>query len=289
MADDPRRMLGSSMHGHLTGRGRPATLLIALALLTAAPGAGRAQSPEALALEGTPWVVRRVVVDGTLTAMPVTGPVARIVLRDGRASGDGGCNAFTASYALDGSAITFGPVGATRRQCLVAAPAEGPLLRSLPLVASWSIADGMLTLAGAEAAPLVELEAATDEATGVRGLWRIAGLAARDGTTVDPTLLARAEATLGGGRFRATVGCNWIVGSYLEDGPRLTVSPESWTLIGCPDLDDAEAVLKGALAEVATWAMDGDALVLDDDDGTHRIRLVPRGGTAPAPSAPATP
>lgn len=282
MADDPGRMLGSSMHGHLVGPGRHATFLVALVLLLA-PGAGSAQSPEAVggspeavALEGTPWVVRRVVVDGTLTTMPEQAPLARIVLRDGRASGDGGCNAFTASYALDGSAVTFGPVGATRRQCLIAAPAEDPLFRSLPLVTGWSISGETLTLTGAEA-PLVELEAAADEATGVRGLWWITGIAGRDGTTVDPTLLTMAEATFGRGRFRATVGCNWITGSYTEDGHALAITPESRTLIGCDRLIEAEEALVDGLTEASTWSTEGETIVLADVDGTARLRLTPRG------------
>jgi heat shock protein HslJ len=152
-------------------------------------------------------------------------------------------------------------------------------------VAAWSILDGVLTLAGADAAPLVVLEPGVDEDTGVRGLWRITGLAARDGTTVDPTLLATAEATFGGGQFRATVGCNWITGSYLDDGPRLTITPEFRTLIGCHDLNDAEEALNDALHEVAAWAVDGDTLVLVDQAGNGRIWLVSRGAVDPVPSS----
>jgi heat shock protein HslJ len=251
--------------------------MVALVLSMVVPGLGLAQSSSAVGLEGTPWVVRGVVVDGTLATMPVEGPVATMVLRDGRARGDGGCNVFASSYLLDGSAVTFGPVNATRRQCLVAAPAEDPLFRSLPLVASWSIVDDELTLLGADAAPLVELEHDARTHAGIRGLWSIRGLADRDGTVVDPTLLARAEATFGGGRFRATVGCNWITGSYVEDGSRLTITPEFRTMIGCPRLTGAEEVLADALPVIVSWSIAGDAVVLGDQAGEPRVWLGPRG------------
>ncbi|MBX3029600.1 MAG: META domain-containing protein [Chloroflexi bacterium] len=296
--------------------GRPAGALIRLALslglvLTAlglssvtlaqspipVPPCGDTRAPQCLpptdpppsdapdGLEGTTWLVTQVVVDGTLSVMPADGPVATMTLEDGRAMGDGGCNAFTTSYVLDGATITFDRVDATRRQCLIAAPAEDPLFEALPLVARWSITDGVLTLEDPDRSPLVVLEPGAGPGTGIRGLWHISGLAARDGTAVDPARLAGAEATFGDDRYRATVGCNWIVGTYAEDGPNLTITPGGRTKMYCEGLMDAEDLLLQALGEITSSATDGDTLVLTDDDGTPRIWLTPRGAVDPAPSS----
>lgn len=45
---------------------------------------------------------------------------AGVILRfaaEGRVQGEGGCNGFAGSYEIDGAAIGFGPLAATRKMC----------------------------------------------------------------------------------------------------------------------------------------------------------------------------
>ncbi len=282
----------------LTGLALPAT--VAAQSPTPVPPCGETQLPQCLPptaapsgtptdLEGTPWVVTQVVVVGVLTIMPLDGPVANLTLHDSRAVGNGGCNAFTTRYVLEGAAITFERVDSTRRQCLVAAPAEDPLFEALPLVAAWSMTDGTLTFADTEGGPLVVLQTGVGPGTGIRGVWRITGLAARDGTAVDAALLGEAAASFGGGQFRATVGCNWIQGSYTEDGPNIEFGDRMRTRMYCDDLMEAEDVLDAAIGEITSSAIEDDTLVLTDDDGNGRIWLVPARGQTPQPTPSAGP
>ncbi|MFN8520330.1 MAG: META domain-containing protein [Chloroflexota bacterium] len=237
-----------------------------------APGASDAPAPD---LEGVQWLLTQVVLDGSLVGLPPDAPAATMQLWHGYAFGNGGCNAWSASYALDASAITFADPRTTRRQCLVAAPAEGPLLDALPRIASWSIADRLLTLADGQGARLLVARSDIQPSTGIRGVWRIAGLAAADSTPVDPLSLGQASASFGGGQFRATVGCNWITGTYTQDGSTLHIEPGFRTMMGCAGLAEPEEVLWDALLAVVSAAIDEDAVVLLDAQGTTRIRLVP--------------
>jgi putative lipoprotein len=251
-----------------------------------APGASDAPAPD---LEGVQWVLTQVVLDGSLVDLPPDAPAATMHLWHGFAIGNGGCNAWSAGYALDGSAITFSDIRITLRECLVAAPAEAPLLDALPRIASWSIADRLLTLADGEGAPLLVATSDIQPSTGIRGVWRIAALAAADGTPVDPLSLGQASASFGDGQFRATVGCNWITGSYVQDGSPLAIQPTFRTMMGCGALMEPEDVLADALPAVTSAVVDGDAVQLVDAAGTTRIRLTPARAQQPQPSPSAGP
>lgn len=252
----------------------PAWCLAPTGAMAASPSPGSTGSAEP-ALEGPQWMLTQVVIDGALTSLPPDVPAATMQLWHGHAFGNGGCNAWSAGYALDRSAITFADVSSTRRQCLVAAPAEAPLLAALPQVAAWTITDRLLTLAGRDGTPLLVATSDIQPSTGIRGAWRIAGLAAPGGTSVDALSLSQASASFGGGRFRATVGCNWITGAYAEDGSTLHIEPGSRTLMRCEGLMEAEDALADALPAVASATVEGDGIDLRDIDGTTRIRLVP--------------
>lgn len=61
---------------------------------------------------------------------------------DGRAYGNAGCNHWFAPYHLDGTSLTFGPPGSTRKLC---APAlmeqEHRFLQAIALVQRWDLSD----------------------------------------------------------------------------------------------------------------------------------------------------
>lgn len=99
------------------------------------------------ALPGTTWI---------LVEIGGTADLARIVPTldlgpDGSASGSGGCNTFSATFAIDGDALTFGAIGSTKMGCgRPAAAVENAYLSVLQATTGWSMdADGRLILEGA--------------------------------------------------------------------------------------------------------------------------------------------
>jgi heat shock protein HslJ len=98
-------------------------------------------------LENIEW--RLVEVEGRAIT-PTEGekrPFMRLDPTKKQAAGYAGCNDFFGGYTLDGSSLSFGPIGATRRAC------EGPqdeieidFLKALGATGSWQIMDGVLIL-----------------------------------------------------------------------------------------------------------------------------------------------
>ena len=75
---------------------------------------------------------------------------------DGKVSGQSGCNTYSGSYTVNGQAIVFGPLAATKKAC--AAPlmtVETAYLTALQLVNAWQINDGTLTLSGPGGRPIL--------------------------------------------------------------------------------------------------------------------------------------
>lgn len=139
------------------------TLLAALALAACAaaaapqtpptPDAGQAPAyPPPPGLPGTSW---------TLTdlngAAPLADAVPTLALdAAGQAAGSAGCNRYFGTFAEDGAAVTFGPLGSTKMAC---APAvmqqETAFLQLLGNVAGFAVAGDTLTLTTDAGATLV--------------------------------------------------------------------------------------------------------------------------------------
>lgn len=69
-------------------------------------------------------------------------------------------------------------------------------------------------------------------------------------------------------RFRATVGCNQMIGSYTQDGDALSFGPAAATMMACPPpLDGLERGLSDVLGEAKGFRLDGDSLSFLDAAG----------------------
>ena len=97
------------MYHHRTTR---VAALLVPALIVALGACGEDSDSEAVDVEG----VELQLVE--LTGMPI--PAAAnptLLLEEGAASGDAGCNRFTGEYTLDGESIEFGPFAVTLMAC----------------------------------------------------------------------------------------------------------------------------------------------------------------------------
>jgi heat shock protein HslJ len=123
---------------HLTGG---AELVGAPAAAVASPS----PAASATTLPGTGWRLASIDGQAVLDVHPTLAFGA-----DGNASGNGGCNTFNGSYAIDGQTIAFGPLISTKMACAgTIDEVETAYLRALQAATAWSIdQEGGLRLDG---------------------------------------------------------------------------------------------------------------------------------------------
>ncbi|UWR22145.1 META domain-containing protein [Sulfitobacter sp. S190] len=117
--------------------------------------------------------------------------------------------------------------------------------------------------------PGVSCDRQRAEATLQNTYWRIDALTGEPVTMGDggrePHIVLEASVT---GAYRATVGCNRMRGRYILDGNSLTFSPAASTMMACPEpIGALERRLGEVMAEVATYVIEGETLVLRNADG----------------------
>jgi putative lipoprotein len=133
---------------------RPLLVLPALVLGLLAAACGGDDSSETDHLEGPVWELRELV--GT----PLPDAAApTLQLTDGTAAGLAGCNNFTGGYALDGDALSLGPLATTRMACAPPLDAvESAYVAALESVASYSIDGNELVMRSADDTPVLYFE-----------------------------------------------------------------------------------------------------------------------------------
>lgn len=124
----------------------PCGVFAAVILAGVASGcAGRSERPEtATDIVGPVWVAEDVTAAGIIHESRVTLELGT----DGRASGQGGCNSYGSSYALDSATLRFGPLAATKMGCAEALmDQEQRYFDVLAAVERYAVtADGVLVL-----------------------------------------------------------------------------------------------------------------------------------------------
>jgi heat shock protein HslJ len=97
-------------------------------------------------LPGTAWVL--ISLDGAVPILDARPSIAFAL--DGSVAGSAGCNQFSGTVAIDGTAIAFGPIGTTKIGCEAAVAAqESAFLDALAATTTWAVGpEGRLTLSG---------------------------------------------------------------------------------------------------------------------------------------------
>ncbi len=161
---EPGQELMAVVEGRLASRpamedGRFVTTLVVEKFLRLEPDAACPPPFAALPLEGPDWRAVRVG-DRAVAAEARQGPRApglRFDAATKRFGGSGGCNRLTGTYELDGPALRFGVVAATRMAC-PDMEAEKAFVQALEATARHRVLGGMLELYDAEGALLVRFE-----------------------------------------------------------------------------------------------------------------------------------
>ena len=187
--------------------------------------------------EGQTWQLLEQSVDGTMTAVP-DDVVVTLLLQDGQAGGNGGCNSYFASYTLGTTSLTFGPVVSTFMFCegpggdvetayfanLAASP-RGPT-RADSSSSTMPQGEPILDLPARARRHRPRASRASPGSSGRAGRGALAPLpSGPDGGPVLVTLL------LQDGRSGGTGGCNTYFADYTLDGSGLSFGPIGSTLM----------------------------------------------------------
>ena len=128
-------------------------LCIAMLLVSCMKPATPSPGAEGANIEGNKWHLTEVV--GGSPVSPMAGDKQPHMLLDPeqkQATGFAGCNNFFGSYELDGSSLTFGPMGATRMACPdLETGLETSVFEALENTREWKQADGALLLLDGDA------------------------------------------------------------------------------------------------------------------------------------------
>jgi heat shock protein HslJ len=253
--------------------GSLAACALLASMATSAFAAG--EEPAAIPIEGAegiPWQLVEQSVDGVMTTVP-DGVVVTLLLEDGAAGGNGGCNNYFGEYTLESTSLTFGPIGSTMMLCEGAASqVEAVYLANLAAVATWANTGGSLVLGGADGNPILNfLPAAMEPTPTIEGVTWLLTSQAVDGQLAalpagDPPLVVSLD--MEEGRAVGTGGCNNYFASYTLDGSSLVFGPIGATQMFCEGpAGEVEAAYLANLALVTSWVSDGSTLSLADASG----------------------
>ncbi|MFW5772371.1 MAG: META domain-containing protein, partial [Phototrophicaceae bacterium] len=209
-------------------------------------------------LTGSQWLL--VEMNG---AMPVDGSEITLVFGDdARVSGSAGCNQYGGPYTSNDGNIAFGMLVSTRMAC----PGEGIMeqeaayLAALESATTYAIDGDTLTIETEDGVLVFEREA---QLAGSQ--WLLVSLD-------DTPVVEGSEVTLAFGedrRVSGSGGCNSFGGSYSADGDSIDFGMLVSTLMACmaDDLMEQEAAYLAALESATTYAIDGDTLTIETEDG----------------------
>ncbi len=103
------------------------------------------------------WSIAGVLSDGALNTDAGFGSPTIEFLDNGNFVASLGCNNAQGSYTQSGSSLSFGTIAVTARQCLVAAPFEGPFQRHIPNITTVQAIGGGVSLRDASGIELIRL------------------------------------------------------------------------------------------------------------------------------------
>jgi heat shock protein HslJ len=252
-------------------------LALGLSLVSAGDNGEISAQQEPPALAGTPWRVMAYNDNGTAVAVLPDTLLTALFGDDGLASGDTGCNRYSASYSIDGSTITIGPIITTLRACLsdAAAAQEQAFLTALGASTEYAITGDQLTLTDAAGTAQLVLVQQSLSLSGAP--WQVVAYNNQKDAVV--SVLTGSELTAlfdDDGSVSGDTGCNRYMATYSIDGPTIAFGPIATTRRACSsdDLATQEALFLAALGASSRYELAGDELTLRDADGAAQVILV---------------
>jgi heat shock protein HslJ len=263
------------------------TVLGSVALLSGSPAGAQSLAT----LEGVQWSLVSYA-DKTGNQAEVL-PETRITaqFKDGRISGTGGCNAYSAPYEAKDGKISVGSGISTMMMCSPQAvmDQESAYLKALRAAAGYKIVGDRLTISDAKGATLLIFKA-EESGTMTGGTWTMTMY--NNGKGGFQSGLPNVQVTAvfdEQGKLSGFGGCNNYFAQYSVDGNKIEIGPVGSTRKACPRpvLDQETAYFK-ALESAATFKIDGNSLMLRtaEDASAVEFRQEEKPAAKPAEVAP---
>lgn len=253
------------------------TALVLAACLLAAGCTGQAPGGNgtvpAIGLDGTTWDLVSYAQNGSMANALEGTPVTLTFGENTTAGGSAGCNHYSASYMLNGTAITFGPAASTLMYC--GKPGvmeqESAYLGLLGTVKTCEVKDDTLTFFDENGtAVLVFKKHVPPEPEPLVGTdWELQWY--NDGDAIVSVIAGTTvTAVFTEDGFGGSAGCNHYFGTYAVDGAKMTVGTIGSTEMYCenPGVMEQESTYLGLLGTVASFTIEGEELTLLDANGT---------------------
>jgi len=198
---------------------------------------------------------------------------------DGKVTGSAGCNDYTASYAVEDNAITFGPAATTRKMCSEPEgimEQESAYLAAIESTTAFQIEGDELTLTNADGvrvATFAIFDAEAAAASGIVGMvWQwVSTQTPTEKITVDDPDKYTIE-FLPGGQVNVQADCNVAGGTYTTSDSHIKITITTTTLAACPPGSLGDQFIK-ELNEAVIFLFEGNDLLIDRiyDSGTMRF------------------
>jgi heat shock protein HslJ len=229
---------------------------------------------EGAGIEGIHWYLTEV---GGAPISPMAGDKQPHMLLDPeekQATGFAGCNNFFGRYELEGSSLTFGPMGATRMACPdLETGLEASVFEALENTRKWKKADGdLLLLDGNE----VLARFSREKYMGITGpVWQWMQTLYNDDSRVKPADPENYTMQfLEDGAISLKADCNQKGGMYSTSPGGKTISIEIThsTMAACPEGSLEGDFVKGLSAAAVYFIKNGELYIdLKYDSGTMRF------------------
>lgn len=253
-------------------------LVVALPVVLLACGSDSGDATNAGAstdLTGTSWILSSLDAADADVGPAVVGE-AELTLTfgpDGQASGATGCNRFTARWVQDGRGLSITVGAVTQAACATdeLQSQEAAYLRALGSVDSADATANALTLSAADASATLEFDAAISDLAG--SAWEATGINNQTGGVESTALTSSVTAEFSeNGLVTGFSGCRDYTGTYETDGEALSIADVTLDGPDCEgDVSALEADYVAALANAATFSIEGSTLNLRDTGGATQV------------------
>ncbi|KAF5031880.1 META domain protein [anaerobic digester metagenome] len=242
-------------------------------------------------LAGTSWELATLSDENGAMIPVLAGTNVTLVFgADGGLGGSAGCNSYGADCTVDGANLTIEPPIRTEMYCSEPPglmDQEDRYLAHLTNTSSYRTEGGRLIFTDHEGADLLVFEpvAPTPDLPFTGTDWVLEAYST-GGDAVSSVLAGTTiTANFADGNVTGNAGCNHYGGQYSLDGATLSVSSVYSTLMYCetPGVMEQEGRFMGLLANVSSYRVEGDRLILTDTEGTDVLFFVQAPEVPPAP------
>ena len=238
------------------------------------PGITPTPAPSVPLLESTAWRLSTYVDSAGSTRPVIAGTEIVATFRAGGVSGSAGCNTYSGSYQVSGSAISFSAISTTLRAC--GEPAgimeqEQAYLAALGRTATFTVTSSALTFRAADGSVVLSYIPQTQTPL-ERTTWRADGYNNGRGATVSVLAGTEITARFEAGSLTGSAGCNTYTASYTVSGNAIQISPPASTRTFCSTpagIMEQETAYLTALPTARTYRIDSNRLFLEAIDGAR--------------------